>query len=74
MKRTALLKLLTRRGCLLFREGSRHSLFWNPANRDFHLKAGSKGIGGGTKMPLEKDIDGKARPADGRFTLGVYEH
>ena len=33
MKRTALLKLLARRGCSLFREGSRHSVFWNPVNR-----------------------------------------
>jgi len=47
--------------------------FWNPANRDFHLRAGSKGINGGTKVALEKDIDGKERPAGGRFDIGVYE-
>jgi mRNA interferase HicA len=35
MKRIALLKLLARRGCSLFREGSRHSVFWNPLNRKF---------------------------------------
>jgi len=33
MKRRALLKHLKRQGCELLREGSRHSIYWNPANR-----------------------------------------
>lgn len=33
MKRRALLKHLKRHGCELLREGIRHSVYWNPANR-----------------------------------------
>jgi predicted RNA binding protein YcfA (HicA-like mRNA interferase family) len=33
MKRHALIKHLQAHGCVLFREGSRHSIYWNPANR-----------------------------------------
>jgi mRNA interferase HicA len=33
MKRHALIKHLQEQGCVLFREGSRHSIYWNPANR-----------------------------------------
>jgi mRNA interferase HicA len=33
MKRHALIKHLQEQGCGLFREGSRHSIYWNPANR-----------------------------------------
>ncbi len=33
MKRRALLKHLKQHGCELLREGSRHSIYWNPANR-----------------------------------------
>ncbi|HEY7022459.1 MAG TPA: type II toxin-antitoxin system HicA family toxin [Ktedonobacterales bacterium] len=33
MKWSALLKHLKRHGCELLREGSRHSVFFNPANR-----------------------------------------
>ena len=33
MKRRALLKHLKRHGCELLREGSRHSIYWNPGNR-----------------------------------------
>jgi predicted RNA binding protein YcfA (HicA-like mRNA interferase family) len=33
MKRQALLKHLQAHGCELLREGSRHSIYWNPANR-----------------------------------------
>ena len=33
MKRRALLKHLRQCGCELLREGSRHSIYWNPANR-----------------------------------------
>ena len=33
MKRRALLKHLSRRGCQLLREGRKHSVYWNPANR-----------------------------------------
>jgi len=32
VKRTALLRHLRRHGCVLLREGSRHSLWMNPAN------------------------------------------
>jgi predicted RNA binding protein YcfA (HicA-like mRNA interferase family) len=45
VKRTALLNLLARRGCHLFREGSRHTLFWNPANRRI------------TTVPRHREID-----------------
>jgi predicted RNA binding protein YcfA (HicA-like mRNA interferase family) len=33
MKRRALLKHLKQHACELLREGSRHSIYWNPANR-----------------------------------------
>jgi len=33
MKRRALLKHLKRHGCEFLREGTRHSIYWNPANR-----------------------------------------
>ncbi|MDD5092516.1 MAG: type II toxin-antitoxin system HicA family toxin [Candidatus Wallbacteria bacterium] len=33
MKRSALLKILKSHDCQLFREGSRHSIYWNPSNR-----------------------------------------
>ena len=33
MKRRTLLKHLKQHGCELLREGSRHSIYWNPANR-----------------------------------------
>ncbi len=33
MKRRALLKHLRKSGCELFREGGKHAIFWNPANR-----------------------------------------
>lgn len=32
MKRRKLLKYLKKNGCELLREGSRHSVYWNPAN------------------------------------------
>ncbi|KAB3543679.1 MAG: type II toxin-antitoxin system HicA family toxin [ANME-2 cluster archaeon] len=33
MKRRALLKHLNQHGCRLLREGSRHSIYFNPVNR-----------------------------------------
>lgn len=33
MKRRALLKHLRKHGCELLREGKKHSVYWNPANR-----------------------------------------
>jgi mRNA interferase HicA len=33
MKRHALLKHLRQYGCELLREGKKHSVYWNPANR-----------------------------------------
>ncbi len=33
MKRVDLLRHLSEQGCQLFREGGRHSIWWNPANR-----------------------------------------
>lgn len=33
MKRKELLDHLSRHGCDLLREGKKHSVFWNPANR-----------------------------------------
>lgn len=33
MKRRALVQHLEQHGCLLLREGSRHSIYWNPTNR-----------------------------------------
>jgi hypothetical protein len=32
MKRTALIRHVTSHGCQLLREGSRHSIYFNPAN------------------------------------------
>jgi predicted RNA binding protein YcfA (HicA-like mRNA interferase family) len=34
MKRAELVRHLTSNGCELFREGGRHSIYWNPANRN----------------------------------------
>jgi len=33
MKRTDLIRHLAAHGCQLLREGGRHSIYWNPANR-----------------------------------------
>ena len=33
MKRRALIRHLTRHGCELLREGSNHTVWWNPGNR-----------------------------------------
>jgi len=33
MKRADLLRHLSAHGCQLLREGGRHTIFWNPANR-----------------------------------------
>jgi mRNA interferase HicA len=33
LKRTELEKHLRAHGCQLYREGSKHSVWWNPANR-----------------------------------------
>ncbi len=33
MKRHALISHLLQHGCQLRREGARHSIYWNPANR-----------------------------------------
>ena len=33
MKRQVLLKHLEKQGCILLREGKRHSIYWNPANK-----------------------------------------
>jgi mRNA interferase HicA len=33
VKRTDLIRHLTAHDCQLLREGGRHSIFWNPANR-----------------------------------------
>ncbi len=33
MKRRALLRHLHAHGCVLFREGARHSIYWNPAEQ-----------------------------------------
>ena len=33
MKRNDLVRHLSAHGCQLLREGGRHSIFWNPANR-----------------------------------------
>jgi mRNA interferase HicA len=34
MKRHELLAHLKEHGCLLLREGTRHSMYWNPTNRN----------------------------------------
>ena len=34
MKRRQLLRHLKKHGCELFREGSRHSIYWNPETRE----------------------------------------
>lgn len=33
MKRRTLLKHLNRHGCELWREGKKHSVYWNPVNK-----------------------------------------
>lgn len=33
MKRQTLVKHPKKHGCALFREGSKHSIYWNPENR-----------------------------------------
>jgi mRNA interferase HicA len=34
MKRRALIKHLHQQGCELLREGSRHTIYWNPSNEN----------------------------------------
>jgi mRNA interferase HicA len=33
MKRFEFIKYLENKGCLLLREGKRHSIYWNPTNK-----------------------------------------
>jgi len=47
MKRTVLLKYLKSYGCVLYREGGNHSVYWNPDN----LKT--------TTIPRHREIDDK---------------
>jgi hypothetical protein len=48
--------------------------FVDPANLDFHLQAGSPAINAGTSVDNFVDFDGKVRPYDGAYDIGVYEY
>jgi hypothetical protein len=48
-------------------------LFVAPGS-DFHLKAGSPAIGKGMALPdVTDDLDGRARPKEGSYSIGCYE-
>ena len=50
-------------------------LFADPANNDFHLKAGSPLIGKGTPLAeVKDDFDGNPRPADKSMDIGPYSY
>jgi hypothetical protein len=46
----------------------------NPAGADFHLLAGSAAIGQGVMISASTDFDGNARPQNGSWDIGAYEH
>jgi len=53
------------------------ALFVDPANEDYHLKAGSVAIDAGTSLvsaDVTKDLDGMVRPAGGVYDIGCYEY
>lgn len=51
------------------------SLFVDPANNDFHLKAGSAAIDAGTSLTgITADLEGVSRPQGNAFDIGCYEY
>jgi len=47
--------------------------FENASSGDFHLKADSRGINGGTAAPVDRDLEGKKRPVGRAIDIGAYE-
>lgn len=65
--------------CLVYSTTVMNSHFVNPTGLDFHLKQTSTAINRGVASDRGKnapgvDLEGKARPAGGRFDLGAYEY
>jgi hypothetical protein len=50
-------------------------LFIDPASGDYHLKAGSPAIDAGMDLSeVDRDLDGGARPINGKWDIGAYEY
>jgi predicted RNA binding protein YcfA (HicA-like mRNA interferase family) len=56
MKRAELLRHLAEHGCELYREGGRHSIYWNPANRRTSAVPRHSEIVGPTAVRICKDL------------------
>jgi len=56
MKRVDLLRHLAEHGCELFREGGRHTIYWNPANRKTSAVPRHAEIVGPTAESICKDL------------------
>jgi predicted RNA binding protein YcfA (HicA-like mRNA interferase family) len=56
MKRVDLLRHLAEHGCELFREGGRHAIYWNPANRKTSAVPRHNEIVGPTAANICKDL------------------
>jgi mRNA interferase HicA len=57
MKRRALLKYLKQHGCEFLREGSRHSIYWNPVNRKTTSVPRHREIVNKLAIKICKDLD-----------------
>ncbi|MEQ8222394.1 MAG: type II toxin-antitoxin system HicA family toxin [Candidatus Eremiobacterota bacterium] len=57
MKRQALIKHLSQNGCQLLREGSRHSVSWNPSNKRTSSVPRHKEISDYLAYKICKDLD-----------------
>ncbi|MGD0202005.1 MAG: type II toxin-antitoxin system HicA family toxin [Bryobacteraceae bacterium] len=61
MKRADLVRYIERWGCLLYRQGSKHSIYWNPANRKTSAVPRHSEIVDPLAVKICKDL-GVARP------------
>ena len=56
MKRVDLIRHLAEHGCQLFREGGRHTIYWNPENRKTSAVPRHSEIVGPTAANICKDL------------------
>jgi hypothetical protein len=54
--------------------GAKAQWFADMANRDYHLRSGSRAIDAGVALDVPTDRDGIPRPAGGQFDVGAYEY
>jgi predicted RNA binding protein YcfA (HicA-like mRNA interferase family) len=57
MKRTDLERNLRRQGCQFLREGGRHSIWWNPANRKVSSIPRHREINDSTARKICRDLE-----------------